>query len=57
MNDRRREEVADVVDRLRILGVSMAGPAHCSGKEASDMFKKTFGKNFIAVTAGKEYEV
>jgi len=57
LENKRKEEIIDVIEKLTILGVNKIGPAHCTGEEATDIFKKSFGKEFITITAGKECEV
>ncbi|MGB2601719.1 MAG: MBL fold metallo-hydrolase [Candidatus Omnitrophota bacterium] len=53
----REEYIVKVVARLQELGVEKIGPTHCTGEEAVKIFRKSFGKNFIIIAAGKECEV
>ncbi|MEA3490240.1 MAG: hypothetical protein U9R44_07915 [Candidatus Omnitrophota bacterium] len=55
--NKRKEEIMDAVEKLKMLGVEKIGPAHCSGEEAADVFRKRFGENYIPIAAGKVFEV
>ncbi len=57
LKDMSDDEVVDVCDRLMELGVQKAGPMHCSGEVAAGIFKEKFGENYMAITAGKVFEV
>ena len=55
-SDRRAVEI--VVENFKKLGLLKAGPTHCSGEEATDIFKKYYkGENLITVHVGREIEV
>jgi len=52
------ERVVDMmVKRFRELGVSKAGPTHCTGDEAKEMFKREYKEDFIEVGAGRTIEI
>ena len=57
LKDKQEEEINVVIKKLKELGVENVGPAHCSGEVAANMFKKKFGENYIAIAAGKVFEV
>jgi len=57
LKDMSDDEVVGVCDRLMDLGVQKVGPAHCSGEVAANIFKEKFGENYIAIAAGKAFEV
>jgi 7,8-dihydropterin-6-yl-methyl-4-(beta-D-ribofuranosyl)aminobenzene 5'-phosphate synthase len=42
-----------VISRLRRLGVQGAGPCHCSGDAARELFRREWGKNYIDVGVGR----
>jgi 7,8-dihydropterin-6-yl-methyl-4-(beta-D-ribofuranosyl)aminobenzene 5'-phosphate synthase len=44
--------VSKIISELKKLGVKKAGPCHCTGKRAINLFEKEFGENFIRVGAG-----
>jgi len=48
--DRRTVNV--IVDEFEELGVKKAGPSHCTGDEASEIFRERYGSDFIDVKAG-----
>ncbi|HHJ00760.1 MAG TPA: MBL fold metallo-hydrolase [Candidatus Aerophobetes bacterium] len=55
--DKDERVVEMIVKRFRELGVKKAGPTHCTGEEAIEIFKKEYKKNFLEVGAGKILEV
>jgi 7,8-dihydropterin-6-yl-methyl-4-(beta-D-ribofuranosyl)aminobenzene 5'-phosphate synthase len=55
--DKDERIVEMIVKRFRELGVSKAGPTHCTGEEAIKMFKKEYKENFVEVGAGKMIEI
>lgn len=46
-------EIEKIVSSFRKLGVSYAGPCHCSGDNARQLFKEEYGENFINVGVGR----
>ena len=52
-----RREINTVMKELEALGFEKYGPAHCSGDEAISMFRERFGKDQVAIAAGKTFEV
>jgi 7,8-dihydropterin-6-yl-methyl-4-(beta-D-ribofuranosyl)aminobenzene 5'-phosphate synthase len=46
-------EIEHILSEFRNLGVRNAGPCHCTGTAATEMFKRAYGKNFIRVGAGR----
>jgi 7,8-dihydropterin-6-yl-methyl-4-(beta-D-ribofuranosyl)aminobenzene 5'-phosphate synthase len=48
-----REEIEHILGELRNLGVRHVGPCHCTGKLATEIFKKAYRENFIRVGAGR----
>ena len=51
------KEMNVICEKLKHLGVQKAGPSHCSGEKAINLFKKRFGREFVQVVAGKTIEV
>jgi 7,8-dihydropterin-6-yl-methyl-4-(beta-D-ribofuranosyl)aminobenzene 5'-phosphate synthase len=47
-----REAVLGMATRLRELGVGRAGPCHCSGELAREVFADEFGEGFLDVEVG-----
>lgn len=54
-SDKRAIEI--VAESFKKLGVIKAGPMHCSGEAAEDIFRKYYVENFVSVKAGEEIEV
>jgi 7,8-dihydropterin-6-yl-methyl-4-(beta-D-ribofuranosyl)aminobenzene 5'-phosphate synthase len=46
-----------LVEQIRLNGVQTVGPSHCSGYEASEAFRKNYGKNFIEIKSGVSFEL
>ena len=46
-------EIENIISSFRKLGVNYAGPCHCSGDSARQLFKKEYGENFINVGVGR----
>jgi 7,8-dihydropterin-6-yl-methyl-4-(beta-D-ribofuranosyl)aminobenzene 5'-phosphate synthase len=53
-SDKRAIEI--VAENFKKLEVIKAGPTHCSGDVAEDIFKKFYKKNFVAIRVGQEIE-
>lgn len=47
------EEIEDVIRSFREMGVKVAGPTHCSGEMAMDLFREAYGQNFIPLGSGR----
>ena len=46
-------EIENIISSFRKLGVNYAGPCHCSGDAARQLFKEEYGENFINVGVGR----
>jgi 7,8-dihydropterin-6-yl-methyl-4-(beta-D-ribofuranosyl)aminobenzene 5'-phosphate synthase len=53
-SDKRAIEI--VAENFKKIGVIKAGPTHCSGDMAEDIFKKYYKKNFVSIRVGQEIE-
>jgi len=51
------DEIVHIAHRFKELNVTKAGPAHCSGDQAIDIFQEWYGENFMAVHSGITLEV
>lgn len=47
------EAVAEIIGDFKNMGVENAGPTHCTGRRAIEMFKESYGDNFIKIGAGR----
>jgi len=54
-SDERAIEI--VAENFKEMGITKAGPTHCSGEAAEHIFKKYYGGNFVPVKAGQDIEV
>ena len=54
-SDRRAVEI--VAESFKKLGVIKAGPTHCSGEVAQEIFEKYYKEDFIPIKVGQEIEV
>jgi len=52
-----RPAIEQVAARFKTMGVRKAGPTHCSGDLAQDIFKKHYGQGFVFIKVGQEIEV
>jgi len=55
--DKNRNTIQSVVKSMQELKVRNVGPTHCTGKEAQKIFKKSYGNNYIPLTAGRILEL
>jgi 7,8-dihydropterin-6-yl-methyl-4-(beta-D-ribofuranosyl)aminobenzene 5'-phosphate synthase len=46
-------EIEQIISEFRMLGVKKAGPTHCTGKRAIQMFKKAYGPDFVQMGVGR----
>ncbi len=54
-SDKRAIEI--VVENFKRMNILKAGPTHCSGGAAEDIFKKYYEGNFVPIKAGHQIEV
>jgi 7,8-dihydropterin-6-yl-methyl-4-(beta-D-ribofuranosyl)aminobenzene 5'-phosphate synthase len=45
--------IEDIISKIKKLGVRYAGPCHCSGDLARQLFKIEYGNNYIDVGVGR----
>lgn len=48
-----KEKALEIANKLKKMGLSKAGPCHCSGPAAKSAFSEIFGKEYIVVDAGR----
>jgi 7,8-dihydropterin-6-yl-methyl-4-(beta-D-ribofuranosyl)aminobenzene 5'-phosphate synthase len=46
-------ELQQIIGEFRKLGVKKAGPTHCTGDRAIQMFKKAYGPDFVRMGVGR----
>ena len=57
LKDSNTREIEGIVERFRNMGVEKVGPSHCSGKEAEEIFKERYGKNFVPIKIGQTLRI
>lgn len=57
LKDSSRREIKGIVERFRNMGVEKVGPSHCSGKEATEVFRKRYGKDLIPIMVGQTLKI
>jgi len=55
--DKYEPEIRSVAEELKEMGVEKAGPAHCSGYDATQIFKELYGNAFVPIKAGVKFEI
>lgn len=48
-----RGEIQEVIEELKAMGVRKIAPNHCTGSNATRMFEKAWGRNFIHLGVGE----
>lgn len=46
-------QVQDIIQQFRDLGVQKAGPSHCTGPRAIELFRRAYGADFVPVGVGR----
>jgi len=54
-SDKRAIEI--VAEDFKKMNIIKAGPTHCSGEMAEDIFRKYYGTDLVAIKVGQEVEV
>ena len=52
-----KQQIEAIVDELKKLGVKKVAPSDCTGKEATELFRKAWGNNFLEGGLGAVIEV
>ncbi|RKY32652.1 MAG: MBL fold metallo-hydrolase [Candidatus Omnitrophota bacterium] len=48
-----KREIRIIASELKKMQIVKAGPTHCSGKSAEEIFKAEFGDNFVSIRVGQ----
>ncbi len=56
LKDKDRKTIESIVKRIKYMGVEKVGPSHCTGKEARNLFEKSFGSGYMTIKAGTVIE-
>jgi len=54
-SDKRAIEI--IAENFKKMNILKAGPTHCSGEAAENIFKEYYAENFVSIKAGQEIEV
>ncbi|MBL7068322.1 MAG: MBL fold metallo-hydrolase [Candidatus Omnitrophica bacterium] len=54
---KHKETIKAIVGQFKRLGVKKIAPCHCTGKNATKLFKEAYGDNFIEVKVGEVIEI
>ncbi|MEA3328871.1 MAG: MBL fold metallo-hydrolase [Candidatus Omnitrophota bacterium] len=57
LTNKDEKAIKTIVERFKQMGIKKAGPAHCSGKAAEQIFNKEYEDNFIAIRTGQVLKV
>lgn len=49
--------VESIVGKFKEMDVQKAGPTHCTGPDAEEIFKKGYGQDFLSLAAGKVFKI
>ena len=52
-----KSEVQSIVQSMQDMEVENVGPTHCTGQAAQMEFEKSYGKHYLAISAGRTVEV
>lgn len=55
--DKDENTIQSIVQSMKDMKVENVGPTHCTGQAAQMVFKKSYGKHYIEISAGKTVEV
>jgi 7,8-dihydropterin-6-yl-methyl-4-(beta-D-ribofuranosyl)aminobenzene 5'-phosphate synthase len=51
------DELKQIISEFRELGVKKAGPTHCTGDRAIQMFKQAYGPDFVQMGVGRRLKI
>ena len=52
-----RDEIERIIQEFLDLGIKRAGPTHCSGEMAEDLFREKYAEEFLDVGVGAVFDV
>jgi len=50
--EKSEEEMNSIISEMKALGVVKCGASHCTGEKQIQMFKESFGDNYIELGVG-----
>jgi len=54
---KHKKTIEPIVDKFKQLGIKKVAPSHCTGKNATKIFRKAYGGNFLEVEVGQIIEI
>ena len=57
IREKTRNEIIEISDRLKALGVKKIAPSHCSGDMAIEIFREQWKEDFVQLYLGDEYRI
>ena len=57
LKDKSKKYINNIIREFKELGVKKVGPAHCTGQEAEELFRNSYGSNFISVKAEQTIDI
>ena len=51
------DELKQIISEFRKLGIKKAGPTHCTGDRAIQMFKQAYGPDFVQMGVGRRLKI
>jgi len=57
LTGKHKKTIKPVVNKLKQLGIKKTAPSHCTGKNATNLFKEAYGDNFINIRVGSIIDV
>ena len=52
-----KDQILNIIDEFKKMGVKKAAPTHCTGDEAISLFGKAYNDDFVKVKVGLKLEV
>jgi 7,8-dihydropterin-6-yl-methyl-4-(beta-D-ribofuranosyl)aminobenzene 5'-phosphate synthase len=51
------EQIKEIIEEIKSLGVKRIGPTHCTGDKAIELFKQAWGYNYVSMGVGKQFSI
>jgi len=57
LRGKHKKTIRPIVDRFKRLDVKKTAPSHCTGRNATNLFKEAYGDNFIEAKVGEVIDI
>jgi len=54
---KHKKTIKPIVDTIKQLGIKKVAPSHCTGKNATKIFRKMYNSNFLEARVGQSMEI